>query len=491
MADPAARAHAVRGAAEFRTADGEHRLYFDFSAKKKLFGLAAYGAQELSPEKTSELRSLYHSDKLPDFPEKAFHNGKSISPDKAFKILCSNPYYDMNRKKLIDLPQDTQTRADFLKQRSLDMGGKEYANEDKGLHRIYFQSATAVKNLYGLETKGKAELSAEQHSEAQKKFPYNKFLPNMPESATLRGEPVEPQRAFDLLASQPYFDVNTGRFETFSNEKTFDKFISDEFAKKGVTEERRTELFDMATKHDKHIAVSVKEAATFAAQSRMEVPLKDMTPAQQMKAFLTSAVEKNKVPWEQKLDASAAVTPLNCVTGNEFARSNLVAASLHMAHINSNDPRYLTENEIQKNNLMVDDNAVPLKIAYRVQAKDGSYQSKVTTYFNAKDVAGIPELKLPESINKLSPPITPERAASANDRIAGNMTAYIAALSSNRGFQPATSGIAKEDYKSFSSLPMKDLFQKINEAASKAAELSQAPKENQIERGKQAAGMEM
>jgi hypothetical protein len=332
-------------------------------------------------------------------------------------------------------------------------------------------------------------LSAEQQSEAQKKFPYNKFLPNMPESATLRGEPVEPQRAFDLLASQPYFDVNTGRFETFSNEKTFDKFISDEFGKKGVTEECRAELFDMAAKHDKHIAASVKEAATFAAQSRMEVPLKDMTPAQQMKAFLSSAIENNKVPWEQNhLDFA----PYNFVTGREFSRSNLIAASLHMAHINSNDLRYLTENEIRDiDGLMVDDKAVPLKIAYRVQDKNGEYKSKVTTYFNGKDIAGLPPLKLPKSINELSPPVIPERAANANDRIAGNMTAYIAALSSNRGFQPATSGIVKEDYKSFSSLPMKDLFQKINEAASKATELSQAPKENQIERGRQAAGMEM
>jgi hypothetical protein len=155
MADPAAKAHAYRGANEFRTDDGKHRLYFNFSAKKALYGLSTSGSKELPPEKIAEYRRSYHSDKLPDFPEKAFHNGKPISPDKAFKILCSNPYYDMNRKKLIDLPQDTQTRADFLKQRSLDMGGKEYVNEDKGLHRIYFQSATAVKTFTGWKPKAK------------------------------------------------------------------------------------------------------------------------------------------------------------------------------------------------------------------------------------------------------------------------------------------------------------------------------------------------
>jgi hypothetical protein len=168
MADPAAKAHAYRGATEFRTDDGEHRLYFDFSAKKKLYGLAVQGSQELPPEKIAEYRRSYHSAKLSDFPEKAFHNGKPISPDKAFDMLCSNLYYDMNRKKMIGLLPYVQTRAGYLKQRSLDMGGKEYVNEDKGLHRIYFQSATAVKNLYGLETNGKAELSAEQQSEAQK-----------------------------------------------------------------------------------------------------------------------------------------------------------------------------------------------------------------------------------------------------------------------------------------------------------------------------------
>jgi thymidylate kinase len=489
--DPAAKYHALHSATEWRTDKGEHRLYFNFTAKKHLYGLSTYGKQELSPEKSAEYQTRFNSTKLIDFPEKAFQNGKPLSPEKAFEILYSNPYYDMNQKKLIGLLPDVQTRADYLKQRSLDMGGKEYVNEEKGMHRIYFQTPTAIKNLYGIETQGKTDLSPEQLAEQQAKFPYVKFLPNMPESANLRGEPIEPQRAFDMLASRPYFDVKSGKFELFSKEDTFDMFVNKEFNKKDVTETRRAELLVIAAKHDRQIKDTVNEAAVFAAKMNMELSAKDMNPAQQLKVFLQSAVENNNVPWEKEFGASTAFAPHNSDTGNVFAKTNLIAASLHMAHIGSNDPRYLTEDKIQKYGLMTDENAVPLKIAYRTKAKDGTYQNKITSYFNAKDVAGMPPLTLPKSINELSPPLTPDRSANPTEQISANMAGFIAALSSNRGFQPASSGINQEDYKNFSALPVNDLFAKIHGASVKAAELSQEPMEQQLEHGRQAAGMEM
>ncbi|MDR1363997.1 MAG: DEAD/DEAH box helicase family protein, partial [Spirochaetaceae bacterium] len=492
LADTAAKYHAEHGASEWRSPDGGLRLYFNFAAKKNLYGLSTYSQTDLSPEKTVEYRRLYRSAKLPQFPEKALQNGRPVSPEKAFEILCSTPYYDVNQKKMFGLLPDVQTKIDYLKQRSLDMGGKEYIDADKGRHRIYFQSPTAVKNLYGLETKGKTVLNEEKEAAMRKKFPFVKYLPVMPEAASLRGEPVDPQRAFDMLASRPYFDVNSGKFELFSKEKTFDMFFEKEFNKDGVSDERRSELLGLSAEHDARVKINVKEAAVFAAEMKTAPSLKDMSQAQQLKVFFQSAVENNNAPWDRQFGASAAFPPFNFESGRNFSRSNLVSASLHMAHIGSKDPRYLTEDKIQKAGLAVDDNAAPLKIAYRVQDRDGSYKSKTTVYYNAKNIAGLPPLVLPKSINELSSqPIAPERAANANDQITNNIAGFIAAMSSNRAFQPLASGVKQENYKELLAAPVSDLFSKINAASSKAAELSLDKKELQLERGGRAAGMDM
>jgi hypothetical protein len=70
------------------------------------------------------------------------------------------------------------------------------------------------------------------------------------------------------------------------------------------------------------------------------------------------------------------------------------------------------------------------------------------------------------------------------------MAGFIAALASNKGFQPVNS-VKREDYTKMAALPINDLLSKINTASSKASEISKDPKELQNDLGRQAAGMEM
>jgi hypothetical protein len=253
---------------------------------------------------------------------------------------------------------------------------------------------------------------------------------------------------------------------------------------------------EMVSMRDKIIITGVELPAGDARgqpadAAREEKPLsyKEMPPAQQLKALLDDAVEKDRVPWEKELKASASFAPFDYESGRAFSRSNLIAASLHMACIDSKDPRYLSEEKMRSAGLTADEKAVPLKAAYRVTAKDGSYKSETVSYYNAKDIAGLPELRLPKAAVEKSPPITPDPAGNSKERITGNMAGFIAALAANRSFKPAA-GFRREDYQSFSAMPVNDIFAAVQGADSKAADFGrERAEETRRQRGRPEAAM--
>jgi hypothetical protein len=194
--------------------------------------------------------------------------------------------------------------------------------------------------------------------------------------------------------------------------------------------------------------------------------LKDMPPDQQFKSFLSVAVKNNNVPWEQKLKVFKSLPPFNYGKGSSFSGINLVAASLHMAHINSNDPRYLTEDKISDAGLKIKDDAIPLKLAYRETSKNGSYITKSAAYYNAKDIQGLPELRLPP-LNPLHNPTTIHAYYSrCFDGIPDNMAGFIAAVSSNNRFEPSSQ--SNSDYADFINKPFDDICSSVNKAYSEA-----------------------
>jgi hypothetical protein len=237
-------------------------------------------------------------------------------------------------------------------------------------------------------------------------------------------------------------------------------------------------------------AVGIDVSDTEFQMALNPVSYDGITPELQFKALLKSAVDHTRVPWEQNIPASKAAAPFNYENGGSLSGLNLIAASLHMAYIGSEDPRYLPENKIHNAGLKLADNAAPLKLAYKTIAKDGSYKMSAVNFYNAKDLRGLPKFQAPKNINEFSQPITPERSAEPDKQISNNMAGFIAALASNKAFQPVTR-VKEADYEHLTALPVNDLLSKINTASSKAAQLSQSPKELRNDLGRQAAGMEM
>ncbi|WP_413906945.1 hypothetical protein, partial [Candidatus Endomicrobiellum trichonymphae] len=88
------------------------------------------------------------------------------------------------------------------------LGGKEWKKKDE--YRIYF-NGTALKMLYGLDTKGEVKL-ANNLLEDYRKIYKNTMFPKFPKEATLDGKNIDPAKAFELLLSRPYYDVINKKF---------------------------------------------------------------------------------------------------------------------------------------------------------------------------------------------------------------------------------------------------------------------------------------
>jgi hypothetical protein len=216
--------------------------------------------------------------------------------------------------------------------------------------------------------------------------------------------------------------------------------------------------------------------------------------SQQFRELLSAATVFGKIPWDKNISPARAFAPFNYETGRQFSHFNLIATSLHMAVIDSNDPRYLSEDKIKDAGLSLKDNALPFKADYKSVAKDGSYQNKTVTLYNAKDIEGLPPLALPKTAGEHTPTVKAERVNDPTDQVSNNMAGFIAALSLNKGFEPVALNIKMEThiYKSLaSSLPYSSFHRMINAASVKAAEITQTPKPLQIDPDRQTVEMEM
>jgi hypothetical protein len=216
--------------------------------------------------------------------------------------------------------------------------------------------------------------------------------------------------------------------------------------------------------------------------------------SQQFRELLGAAAVFGKIPWDKNISPARAFAPFNYETGRRFSHFNLITASLHMAVIDSKDPRFLSEDKIKEAGLSLKDNALPFKADYKTAAKDGSYQNKTVTLYNAKDIDGLPPLALPKTADEHTPTIKAERVNDPTDQVSNNMAGFIAALSLNKGFEPVALNIKMEThiYRSLaSSLPSDSFHRIINAASVKAAEITQTPKPLQIDTDRQTVEMEI
>ena len=421
--------------------DTQHRIYFNGLALRKLYGLYTEGEKTISEEQTLEYKEHFKAAYLPAYPETAYLKGVSIVPEEAFTLLLSRPYFDVNTERFYDLEADISdgvTGGDPLLAKCLSIGGREWeANEN---HRVYF-GERALKELYGLKTEGERQLSDEGIEKY--KTDYNtKFLPKFPETATLGGHPIDAQAAFELLLSRPYLDISSGSF------------------------------------------VGLKAPLS----ERMEY-----SAAEQLKSMMAEAATHGALPWDRALGSkNTKEVPFNPVTGEKYYGNNLVAAVLHMQAIGSKDPRYVKAENLKPE--QIKDNAAALKVCYRVKdEKSGEYALKTEELYNAAQLLDVPEYRPTRDFHRDSI-ITAAQSNEPKGQMINNMAAYIAALKTGRGYEPAQPALKTEDYSFLAKQSVRGMFSLLNEANQRGSSLMhgmrnsrESVKEQQVE----AVAMEM
>ncbi|GHU41752.1 hypothetical protein FACS1894190_10230 [Spirochaetia bacterium] len=442
-----------RGGNEFRK-DNIHRIYFDFKGVKDLYGLKTYGEKKLTPGEMFEYKTKYHSNFLPKFPAKAWHNDKQIDPKAAFDMLCSRPYYDIKADKMEGLV--AETRDEYQRRKFLALGGKEYIDEKKYIDRVYLNGAS-LKRFYGLETTGKVELSAEQIASIKETHKLSdkdvEYLPAMPKSATLYGKPVESEKAFELMLSRPYYDVHRNTFVNCETDPV-ELYIAKQYLNnRDMGAEEKTRLEKLSKDYLKMV-----DGRMNSTEKQLDV--KNMSHIGQLESLLKEAVKNDSVPWQKPLEAGARA-PHNPVKGYPFTGTNLIATTLHMESIGSNDPRYLEEKALAGFNLKPD--AIPLRVGYRITDENGEYKSLTKDFYNARDIENAPGYKRP-SPDAGTEPVVAKPGNTAREQFKNDMAGFMQALKSGAAFEPKTENFAKEDYAFVSAMPVSELLGTVQAA---------------------------
>jgi hypothetical protein len=415
---------------------GKHRIYFNGLALRKLYGLFTEGETPLTETQTARYKIEYGAEYLPALPETATLNGKPVEPMEAFKLLLSKPYFDRDTGRFMDLAADISERCangNPLLAKCLSIGGKEWFSEDK--HRVYF-SGKALKELYGLQTEGERTISEEGIEQYKKEF-HTQFLPPFPETAKLAGKEIDAEEAFHLMLSRPCFDVGAGNF------------------------------------------------------TGLQAPLSDrmvFTAADQLKAMMAEAAEKDRLPWAGELTPDTGQEPpYNPVTGERFTGNNLIAAVLHMRAIGSKDPRYVREEDLKSAELKND--SIALKVCYRVKNEQEQYVAKTETLYNAAHIQGAPERShVPPG--KGEEVIAAAPGQTADGQMINNMAAYFGALVNGRSYAPCFSGFDQDGKSVIQSKSAQGLFSLLHKANVQSRGVSGQEQGHEAPQ-RQAAGMEI
>ena len=419
--------------------DNQHRIYFNGLALRKLYGLYTEGEKSISEEQAMDYKEHYKTSFLPPYPETAYLKGVPIVPEEAFGLLLSRPYFDVETERFYGLEADISdgiTGGNPLLAKCLSIGGREWmANEN---HRVYF-GERALKDLYGMKTEGERQLSDE--GVERYKVDYNtKFLPKFPETATLGGHPIDAQAAFELLLSRPYLDVQTGSF------------------------------------------VGLKAPLS----QRMEY-----SSAEQMKSMLAEAASQGSLPWDRALGSkNTKEVPFNPMTGESYYGNNLVATVLHMQAIGSKDPRYVKAEDVKPE--QIKENAASLKVCYRVKdEKSGEYTLKTEDLYNASQLMDVPEYRPTRAFNRENI-LTAAQSNEPKGQMINNIAAYLAALKTGKGYEPAQPALKTEDYLFLAKQSTRGMFALLHEANQKGSSLMHGMRNSRENvREQQPAAMEM
>ncbi|GMO42245.1 MAG: hypothetical protein Ta2F_18230 [Termitinemataceae bacterium] len=429
----------------------KHRVYFNGMALINLYGIRTNGIKELTLEENEKYEKQYRTEYLPNFPLEAKQFGKNIEPAAAFAMLCSKPYFDVITGKFVGLEGKTFDESRIEKYTAL--GGREWKNDTDFKHRIYFNGA-ALKNILGMETKGNVELSSEES--AKFKEQYNvKFLPVFPAEATLCGEPIAPQDAFEILLSKPYYDVHRASMIGLVTE-TLEQHVAKNIDK-DLSPEAREKLETLIANYETTIEYGISKLETI---KEIQVQ-KEMTAPQQLKYLLEKDFENGILPWQKENEPREPV--YNPVTGEILGGNNFIAAALHMENIHSDDPRYVRQEDI--NNTSLKETATPLKVCYRTQDAQGEYQFKTETLYNAKDIKNAPQYIKPETTETSF--IASQKADTPQEQFGNDMSAFMTAIQTGKGFKPSITTFTKEDYSFIKSETTTNLFSAIHQADKK------------------------
>jgi len=160
------------------------------------------------------------------------------------------------------------------------------------------------------------------------------------------------------------------------------------------------------------------------------------------------ALEKDKLPFNKSVMPGTTELPYIMFKEELFDRSNSVAAALHMALIDSDDPRYCGEGMVEENFALVK-NAVPFKAFYKITKENGEYKEIEKVFYNAKQVEGdgLQEYEKPPEIkNALDYVYKAEKRETPAEQLQENITKWQIALETNHPFLPPEKDFTNKEY---------------------------------------------
>ncbi|GMO55635.1 MAG: hypothetical protein Ta2C_10690 [Candidatus Endomicrobiellum trichonymphae] len=376
---------------------------------------------------------------------------------KAAKELDTlGAYYRIEQKRL-NSENDKTLIQHNIEMYKYGLGGREFVDNEKFVHHVYLNS-NGIKNIYGLETKGKIELTPDQEAALKEKY-NKKYLPVFPAAATLRGVSIDPQKAFDMINQNIYYDVHNGKLNNLvKGEQTLLGWANDQKKNPDLSAADKLNIDSCIFSYNMKIESNIINAkndlvrdsdmnqTTAAAQPAQRT--EELTPEAQLESLIKNAIENDKVPWQKPFAAGERDIPHNPIRDTEYSGTlkdnNLIAAVLHMENIGSKDPRYVCAEDFDKS--MLKENAVPLKLAVMVKDKTtGKLETVTKTFYNGKDIDGIKEY-VKKPAEKTINDVISRQGGSAKEQFTNDMAGFVEALKNQTGFVSKADRFNKTDY---------------------------------------------
>jgi hypothetical protein len=161
------------------------------------------------------------------------------------------------------------------------------------------------------------------------------------------------------------------------------------------------------------------------------------TADEQLKSLIEQADKAKKLPWRKYHEAGTILHLYDPISRTDLTGRNFIAALLHKELSNSQDPRFFPKEALKDFGLSVNPEAKPVLLMFK-REENGAEVAVTKAYYNAKDIREQDELPPAQKLaRREAGTIQAERGKTAIEQFGKDLTAFLIAARTGKGFAPS------------------------------------------------------